>query len=153
MSNSLLDNKLLTSLFLVSEIDASKNASSNEAPNSTATFTSLQKNGYDFIANKELKNIQETAINRFGLAINATGDIFYHVSAKAAVKLGAAFFYGVNTLSKGDDNYLMIVKGEKGGDFSEDHGSNGDYRSIYNSNLKRENFSSFGINAGIILGL
>jgi len=138
---------------IASEIDASTNASSSENPNSIATFTSLRNNGYDFEANKQLANIQGTAINRFGLAVNATGDIFYHISAKAAIKLGAALFYGVKTLSKGDAEYLMIVKGEKGGDFSEDHGSNGDYRSIYNSNLKRENFSSFGINAGVILGL
>lgn len=133
---------------VASEIEAKKG-------NADALFESLSANGYDYAREKTIDEGEKKSIQRFNVALNATGDIFYHISAKMAIKLGAACFYTpFNNNKKGEANYIMIKGNSQSDDIKErDNGSAGKYYSITNSKLNKISFASYGINLGIIIGI
>jgi hypothetical protein len=144
-----------------SEIESKIKNGNNETPSVDELFAAYRQNGLDVNRGVSFNdNYVDVASQKISYALNLTGDLFYHISAKAAVKIGFAFFYGPgfknkSTQANEGSNYMMIVKDESGDNqklFNNDNGSGGAYNSIYNSAIK-QSFISFGINTGLIFGL
>jgi hypothetical protein len=146
---------------IASEIESKKTNGNNETPSVDELFAAYRQNGLDVNRGVSFdNNFVETKSEKINYALNLTGDIFYHISARAAIKVGFAFFYGPGFKNKSTqdnegNNYQMIVEDENADPaklFNNDNGSGGAYNSIYNSAIK-QSFISFGINTGIIFGL
>ncbi|MFN7846392.1 MAG: hypothetical protein ACK5P4_04150 [Bacteroidota bacterium] len=146
---------------IATEIEGKVNNYDDSRPKVDDIFAYYSQNGIDVKRNVSYAdNYVDVASARISYAINCTGDLFYHISAKSALKIGFAFFYGPSFQNNTSDenkgnNYQMIVKNEKADantKFNQNNGSGGIYNSIYNSAVK-QSFISFGLNAGIIIGL
>ncbi len=98
----------------------------------------LNSKGYDFEYQKSLSG-SNIAKARTGLAFNAGADLFYHVTAKIALKLGFAYMVAPSLKNKSSD-YKMI------------NSTKDDYQSFYDSKAK-STFNSYGANLGIIIGI
>lgn len=100
-----------------------------------------QAKDLDFADNKKIESKQRGTLSaNTSIAMNVTGDLFYHLSKTFAIKLGGAVTYSNFEQNKGK-NYVMI-----------DTTGEDNYESIAQSSAK-VNYLSFGVNFGLILGL
>ncbi|MBL0341157.1 MAG: hypothetical protein IPP71_09640 [Bacteroidetes bacterium] len=115
------------------------NVNDVSGPNATALFNQLRGDGYDFALDKKFTGKDDKIQTHYGIAFNGGADLFYHITKKSAVKLGATIIFA--PLNSGNsDAYEMVNK------------STDSYKSIYRSKAN-STYTSFGLNFGIILGI
>ena len=108
-------------------------------PNATVLFEQLSADGYDLALNKSFSGKDNQIQTHYGIAFNGGADLFYHITKKSAIKIGATIIFA--PLNSGNsDSYEMINK------------TNDEYKSIYQSKTN-STYTSFGLNFGFILGI
>lgn len=93
---------------------------------------------YLFELNKKLEKKTDVK-DRYGLGLNAGADVFYHFSPNMAIKIGGVIMY--SKLLGDNDTYKIVDKPDEN-----------QYKSVFQSNWSI-NYLSFGINAGLIIGI
>ena len=120
--------------------------------NSETEINNLHQSGYN--VGKAVSPSFNDISNRLGLAVNVTIDIFYHINQNTALKFGVSYIQQFSQFNHNNDDYMLasIKTTESSSTGKPTYSSEYTYDSVYNSNIK-SNYSAFGINAGIIIGL